>query len=454
MRWKSDIMENKTKFLYSFVFSDALFYSILLSWVVWQLCYVYYGSYDELISDPGFYVYYASECVSHGTIYPDYSNYHDEYIFNPGYINFLVLIIKLTGSTHVVPYLNVVFNLCIVFLTIWLCKLLDISKHATRLIVYAFFALPSFTTIVRHLYSEQLFLLFLLLSICFSLLGKRRYSVGAGIFAAVAVWIRPVALAWIIGAVVFILYKRRYAHCVAYVLSYALTCSVIAISTHAHFPDYIYKAETGGVNMIMGANDFATGGYCGEARRDPRGLGYLEGRYDPERETRVKFYVVDSTYVKRFSERYTYKECDSIYRSRALSWIASNPWKWCKLSYRKIQHTFSTVPSFLYFFCGDFSRWPFRVYDSYVNKTSSILWNVMILFAVFSIMLFWKDMKYLCLLFLPTALYAGMIVITCGAARYNMVLHPFLSILACQAIVVSYRYIRHFVSLTSTHCDR
>ena len=60
-------------------------------WVLFQFMWVALFGYDELVSDPGFYVYYAEECIKHGTVFPDYSNFHSEYIFSPGRIHFIIV---------------------------------------------------------------------------------------------------------------------------------------------------------------------------------------------------------------------------------------------------------------------------------------------------------------------------------------------------------------------------
>lgn len=80
------------------IFTKRVFFSIVFLYVILEILYVVKYADEILVSDPGWYVYYAEECVKHGTMYPDYSNYHDEYIFAPGWVNFIILGIKLLGG--------------------------------------------------------------------------------------------------------------------------------------------------------------------------------------------------------------------------------------------------------------------------------------------------------------------------------------------------------------------
>ena len=414
----------------------------LLSWLIFQFIFVYYGAYSDLISDSGFYVYYATECVKNGTMYPDYTNLNDEYIFNPGYINFLVVWIKLFGSVKFVPYFNIVLNIIIVWLIYIIGKQMA-GKKVAYLSVFFFMLIPSYTTIVLHLYSEQLFVIFILLSILpfIKISTKRCHYAYSGIGVALAQWIRPLSLAWQLPCVMLLMYKKEYKKCIVYVVNYAITCFVIAVATHHNFPDYLYKANTGGVNIIMGANDLADGTYCGAVRRDKNGLGYLENVVDDSHVTNVKLWYNDTTFVKRRNARYTYRQYDSIYVSRATAWIKNNPVKWMKVSLKKIYWTFYDVPSFFYTYGGDLTV-PSKFYSKVYGK-SSIIYTVFIIFSFLSILINIKRQSVFFLVFIPTMCYLFSIFVTCGATRYSMPLIPFFCILSAIALYNAGLYIIH-----------
>ena len=230
-----------------FFFQKWLLGLVLLLWLIFQICLVYYGAYSILVSDPGFYVYYATECINNGTMYPDYTNYYDEYIFNPGYINFLILWIKLFGSVKLVPYFNILLNVGIVYLLYVISKQLTCQRIA-YLTIYVFLLIPSFPTIALHLYSDQLFIAFILLAILPFVKSSKYDSHFAlsGVGIAIAQWIRPLSLAWQFPCILFLLYKKEYKKCFVYVSFYAIICLVIATATHQNFPDYLYKAKRGG----------------------------------------------------------------------------------------------------------------------------------------------------------------------------------------------------------------
>ena len=415
----------------SVVFCNWFLYGCIILWVLFQFVLVYFGAYDELISDPGFYVYYATECVKNGTMYPDYTNYHDEYIFNPGYVNFLIVWIRLFGSVKFIPYFNIVLNIVIVWLIYIIGKQIA-NKKIAYVAVYCFMLIPSYTTIVLHLYTEQLFVVLILLSLLPFIYRERKqfsFFLSGGVIAF-AQWVRPLSIAWMAPCVLLLLCKKEWKKCTAYVVAYAITCIVIAVATHQNFPDYLYKAKTGGVNMIMGANDFADGTYCGDARRDKNGLGYLPDVIDESRVTNVKLWVGDSTYAKRRNAKYTYNQYDSIYVNRSILWIKSNPIKWFKVSLRKIYCTFCDVPSFFYSYGGELTI-PNKVYSRVYGKSKYVFF-VIIFASVLSMLIYISKPVYLFLFSVPLICYLFSIFVTCGIPRYSMPFIPFFCILTSK----------------------
>ena len=427
------MMNKFVHFIKDFLFKKWFLYVVLLLWLIFQVCLVYFGAYSDLISDPGFYVYYATECVKNGTMYPDYSNYYDEYIFNPGYVNFLIVWIKLFGTVKFVPYFNVFLNIVIVYLIYVICKNLT-EKRIAYLAIFLFILLPSYSTIVLHLYSEQLFVVFLLLAIVpfVKEYNKHIFFSLSGVSIAIAQWIRPLSLAWQLPCILFLLYKKEYKKLLVYISFYAITCFIIGAATHTNFPDYLYKAKTGGVNMIMGANDMADGKYNGAVRRDKNGLGYLDDVIDESRVTNVKYWVEDTVYVKRRNSRYTYSQYDSIYVHRSFEWIKNNSIKWLKISFMKVYWTFSKVPSFFYSYGGNLNV-PYKMY-SVIYKYSSYIYIGVIIASFMSLVINIRKQKFLFLIVFPLICYLFSIFLTCGASRYSLPCIPFLCISASMLV--------------------
>ena len=406
-------------------------------WVLFQFMWVALFGYDELVSDPGFYVYYAEECIKHGTVFPDYSNFHSEYIFSPGWINFIIVWIKIFGSVHLIPYFNILLNILIFWLLYKIAKITTGSRTIAYLVCYIFMTLPSNSTIVLHLFTEVPFEVLSLLSFYLVLSKKYWHIAVAGICIALAQWIRPLGVAWMLAAIFYLAVKKdiiRYKAIIAYVGGILITCGSIGLMTYQYFPEPIFQAQTGGVNLIMGANDKATGGYCSEARFSSDGLGYLPGLKDSASYTRVKAYKEDTVYCMKYSDKYTFLEVDSIYKARSLGWIRNNFGKWMSLVPRKIYGLYETAPSFAY--TCDLDN-PHQQIMRIISGISGKMGRVFLLIILVSFaglaMPFWKNRKMIYTL-IPIIVASAMTVATCTMPRYNFILIPFILIFACYTL--------------------
>lgn len=320
-------------------YNKKTYIASIIAWIVFQIVWITLYSTDLWYSDFGLYQYYATICADHGTMYPDYSFYHHEYIFAPGWVNMLVLWYKLFGNFDYVPFLLLIFNVSSFYVTNLICKKISQSENILYTVGYLYILTPAFSTTNVILCSEISFIFFATLSLYLSLYRRFINYVLSALFIVVALWIRPLAWAWIISALFFfVLNKVGYKYILAYAASVFLFCGSIGYLTHKNFPDYLYTASTGGVNMIMGANDKATGGYLHEAREEG-GLGYLPGLYD-DAKTRPVTSLRTGEFLKDYSDKYIYSECDSIYKARSINWIVENPIKWCSTIPNKIKLLF------------------------------------------------------------------------------------------------------------------
>lgn len=428
-----------------YLFQPKVLLAVAACWIVWQIVYVAMFSYDGLLGDPGFYVYYAEECIKRGTMYPDYSNLHAEFIFNPGWINFLILWIKLFGSVAGIPYCMIIFNACILWLLFQTAKRATGSLSIAYTCAYMLMILPSNTTIVLHAYSEIPFELFSLLSF-YLILAKKSWGwmVLAGISIALAQWIRPLGIAWIVAAVFYFVYKQcRYKALAVYTASLTFTLTVIGVNSLSYFPKPVFQAKTGGINLLMGANDFATGGYCSDARRNPKGLGFIPNLWDSTQHTRVKLWKEDTIGSYEYSYRYTVYEVDSIYKARALNWIMDNPGRWTKLLLTKTYLLLKSPGKFVYTLDDrNTDHWFYRIVDQ-AHYPSKLLWPFVALFAFAGLVTpFWRK-REITYVFIPIALCTGMTIVTSADVRYNFIFIPFMLVFASYAL--RYCYIKMIV---------
>lgn len=409
---------------------------IALVWLIGQVVYISTYHYDMLVSDPGFYVDYAMECVKNGTFYPDASTYYNEYVFNPGWINTIVLWLYIFGNVYYLPYLNVAFNFLILILLFKTALKISLSKKIACLVLYIFMLIPSNFTISLHLYSELQFELFALISFYLVLVNNNRSLILGGIFIALAMWTRPVALAWMVAALFLLIIKHEWKKAMVYLGGYVVTCLMIASFTHIYFPDYVYKANTGGVNLAMGANDYADGSFCPKALQ-PGGIAYIEG--EKVRDSRAYIGYGDSVHATIRRRVYTYRQCDSVRTHRALGWIRTNTTRWVSMLPSKTVSLYTAAPIFVYSCRHDMDN----------DKGLHIIWVVatklsqrpfylvMICFCLGLALVFWRKKEWVYVV-LPVLGCTAMTIVTVSNSRYNFVLLPYIYL--GTAIFISYAY--------------
>jgi len=404
--------------------------------VVWFFCMIFYikwNKYDALISDPGAYIYYAKLCAEQGTMYPNTSLLHSSYIFNPGWVNFIVLWINIFGSVRYLVYMNAFFNIAILSLIYVLCRRLFANCNIAYTAAYMYMILPSFFTISNHTFSELYFILWSLLALYFAVRGGK-WTYVAGLASALAMWTRPIALGWLVACLFWFLWKRYDWCCtVRYIASYVIVCALVAVCTHRDYPDYVYKANTGGVNLIMGANDHATGQYCVEAFNPVDGLGYIE-----------------------YPEKYTVNQKDSIWKQRAIQWIIQHPKTYVWLTVKKLFQLYIVAPSFTYTYKslpeGRYSSssvydkmetaYPFNLQGIWQNQAFLCFhFHIAImLLSLFGLFRYARKKRELCMLYIPIILCTAMTIATVGAPRYNVVMLPLIIMTAAYTLHCSIQY--------------
>lgn len=408
---------------------------------------------DEiLVSDPGWYVYYAEECVKHGTMYPDYSNYHDEYIFAPGWVNFIILGIKLLGGVNWLPLVNVAFDSGIILILYLTGRSIFENKNVGYLACYLYMLLPTFFTMSNHLFTEPPFVFLILLSFYLVWKCKNVYTILiAGGIIAVANWIRPLALAWMIPAVLLLVfYNKKISYAFSYIFGIISVSVMIAFVTHINFPDYIYKSTTGGVNLIMIADSENIEGGFSETSREKGGLGYLEGATDSSRVTNILKYATEDVYFYRQTNKYTYYQYDSIYKCRAMNWIINNPELYVAQIPYKIKNlfkpyylTYSTKPKHIK---SSYFAFP-QIYVKYLVLIRNIYYIYM-LFFIGWVCHTWrkKETQYIVL---PVILSMTATVIIVTMSRYSIIILPFIYLGVSDFLRNIYYKVRDMNTLSS-----
>lgn len=400
--------------------------TLLLVWSIIQVIFVYaYGTTDVgVMGDPNAYRFLALQAVEQGTWYPNLSNYHDNFIFAPGYVNFICLVLYLGGSLKTVLYLQVLFNILIVLILYKLTSKV-FGRHEAFIAACIYMLLPSNLLSPTVGYTELLFILLSLSAIYCSLSDKKYLIVIAGILIGLANWVRPLGIVWLFAIMIYYIvnkvdYKK---YMCLFVGSVAIVC-LIGIFTKEHFPDFNYSSSTGGWNLIMGANDDCDGGYNDLVFKEGN-IGYLEE-----------------------SAQYTYKQRDDFYKSQAIDWVLNNPITYLKYLPSKIKLLFMFDNQ--YDMSGNLIEAQSRpVYllskisfsNKLVRNGANILYWFILLMSLISLCMCMRDKNILLFQIIVLGTTA-MTLATVGHPRYHQVFMPYMIICASYMMCMLIKMIK------------
>lgn len=400
------------------------FITVFILWVLSMIAWTYLYRTDVWASDAGLYQYYAQDCLSRGHLYPDMEYYTSEYIFGNGWVCFLELWLLMFGSFSKVSYFLCMLNVINLFLVTTIAVKLLSNKNFVYIVAYVYMLLPGFATNAIILNTDVPFLTLVLLSFYLLLDTTTWKAALAGICLALSLWMRPISEAWIVGGLYLLVFVyRKYKESAIYAMSVLAICLLIGWATHLHFPDYIYKSSTMGVNLIMSVGNTATGGYCWQTFQEGN-IGYIDGLYSETSGEYPVYSTVDWTYFKRTTGNFTYKDCNVEYVRRAISWIKENPLQWFKINCKKIKILFfegTWAPEPFYF-----QKYKFHAFFRIMYLWQRIVVGVLMIIGILGLFTdFWKEKKYVYLL-CPIVLVLGITMSVTVDPRYNFIVLPFI----------------------------
>lgn len=272
------------------------------------------------ISDSVSYLNAANDVLAKGGLYPLKSHLYDRYIFGNGYVNYIALIMKLTGSLRPVFYLNIIWTQLLLLAGYSLTKKLFPDKAVQHIFVILFSLLNTFWSETVLLRTELIFTALCYLALALMYSDKKFKCVLAGILIALANWIRPLGVVFLIGAIFVLIYKQeKFKKFCTLVISYVCVICIIGSVTYFNCGKFIYQATTSGVNLMMTANDEADGSYNPVFEKGQAG-------YIPEEE----------------SAKMMYSDYNDYYIKKSVDWIIKNPKKYISQMPKKIFLLFAT----------------------------------------------------------------------------------------------------------------
>ncbi|MCW8804504.1 MAG: glycosyltransferase family 39 protein, partial [Ignavibacteriaceae bacterium] len=271
-------------------------------------------------SDAQYYYKLVEECIEVNEFYPANQQIHEDYIVAPFYINTIILLLKISNSTIVIS----IFNLTVILLQILLLYKITVklfSEDIARLTILLFVLYLNTIGLMLQNYTELFFLLLITSSIYFFTLNKSLFFILSGIFLGAAIAVRPLAWALLLAFLsiqIFTSIKNKkilfnYFHVYSGTFIFII---LFGGFTFLHFGKFEFTSTTGPVNLLLGANDDATGGFNSTVLEKGK-AGYIE-----------------------YPDSLTYIQKGEFYKDQAVVWITANPIKWLELAPLKFFHTY------------------------------------------------------------------------------------------------------------------
>ncbi len=272
-------------------------------------------------SDALYYFNLAQTCIEHNEFYPSHQNINDDYIVAPLYINTIYILLNVYNSPVTISLLNLFIILLQILLFYKITSKLFSEKTAQLTILIYILYLNTLGLMLQN-YTELFFFLLISGSIYFYTLQKNIFLILAGITTGCAIAVRPVGWALLVAfiAIHFISIYKNKKILFNYVYPYLGVVIIIVLFgvfnkiNSGHFE---FTSTTGPINLLLGANDDATGGFNSKVLEKDN-VGYIQ-----------------------FPDSLTYIQKEKFYKEEAIIWISDNPVKWLLLAPMKLIHTFA-----------------------------------------------------------------------------------------------------------------
>ena len=291
-------------------------------------------------SDSLYYLNLAQDCIEQGEFYPAKIQLFEDYLVAPLYINILIIILKIHNSILTIEF----FNLIIILLQILILYKLTIkifSRNVALLSMILYLFYINTIGLMLQNYTELFFLLLISSSIYF-LNGKKKLEfIFAGILMGAAIAVRPLGWALLISVLLLqvltsIKIKKPFTEYFYFYFGTGLFVLVFGGLVFLHFGKFEYTSTTGPVNLLIGANDDATGGFNALVHEKGK-TGFIED-----------------------ADSLTYIQKGEFYKHQAIDWISENPIEWIALAPLKLFHTYGwddiSISNLLGFETTNFAR--------------------------------------------------------------------------------------------------
>lgn len=412
--------------------TDATMWMTISAWIIAQIVYVLTFMDIGQGSDAHVYLTFAARHADENTWYPTpdevWNIKSHTYIFYPGYINLLIILIKVFHTYKAIFWVNISLN-CVLLWSLHRLLLYFGGKNTAKA-GCILFCLTLWTAQQAAVSLTELpFMALCFLSLALLTYKSTRAAAGAGLLIILSNYIRPLGTVYMLTAILYMLAIRAgYRRITAYVAGAALMCGTILAVNHSLSDGaWFVSSNTLGVNMLMGSSDKATGGYCIEAISTPETDSLLQLRKP------VFFY-------------------DSVFRSKSIEYITDKPLDWLSVLPAKMKYQY--VP-YHHFDMGRPETAGLNDPDNGLPGPAMIflLGEPLFIHCAVSV-LFFMGLYYrrrqlagpLCIVLLPLLAEFALLALTVGADRYH---YPFYPVVLLFASFGAYGLARR---LKQSHC--
>jgi hypothetical protein len=220
------------------------------------------------------------------------------------------------NSSIIIGIFNIVLNSLQIIL---LYKITDsiINERAAKISVILYILYLNNIGLILLNLTELFFTVTVSAGIYFYLKQKTWAWILTGIFCGLSIAIRPLGWALVLSLSAILIYKiyKKDIGISAIVNLFAGLVGIILIfgyTSKVNFGEFVYTSNNGPLNMLMGANENANGGYY-EKVFEKGASGYIE-----------------------HPERLAYYQKEQYWQTKAYSWISAHPVKWIMLLPKKL----------------------------------------------------------------------------------------------------------------------
>ncbi len=297
------------------------FYAILAIYFVVQLAYVIFLPLP-FENDSLEHYRLAQECLAAGQFYPLPQHRGADYILAPVYLNFLIGLLALHNATATILFANLILNSLQLFLLHRLARKILEKESWARLVVVLYVCYLTNLGLVLHNLTELLFGVLCLASLNLYLHRNWRAAVPAGVLLGLAIGVRPFGWALLLAcftaeALAFVRHRQWHAPLLGLAGGTFAVITILGFAGKSAVGEFVFTSTTGPANLLMGANDLATGAY-NKRVFDPGQPGFLPA---------------DSAM--------TFVEKGDYWTAQAWRWMRAHPFEWLALIPRKLLHLFA-----------------------------------------------------------------------------------------------------------------